>query len=314
MRKFNLDAWLKGKKTSIILALLVMFFWGSLFPMIKIGYRTFDIDTANIPSILFFAGIRFLLCGIVLLVLSARQSGKIELPDRTSVRPILTIALFAYILHYTCTYVGISKLDGSKAAILKQVGTLFIVCFAFLFRKEDKFTYKKLLGGLLGFASILVVNFNGKKWEANIYDLIIIAASVCSAINTVLSKNAYDHHKPLFITGWAQLIGGIVLLGIGLISGGNIGKFDFSSLLVLIYICFASCMAYALWNLLLKHQNMSSLNTIRFAETLFSSICSWILLGENIFRFEFVLSVILVCVGIIICNMRETKKHDKSCA
>ena len=67
MKKISL---LRNPLSSTLLALLVMFFWGSLFPMIKIGYNAFGVDTSNVASILLFAGLRFLLCGAVLITVS----------------------------------------------------------------------------------------------------------------------------------------------------------------------------------------------------------------------------------------------------
>lgn len=297
-----------NKKSSTLLALLVMFFWGSLFPMIKIGYQAFGVNTSSVPSILLFAGMRFVLCGgafMVVIALRGRKIGKsngLSLPDKSALVSILAIALTAYVLHYTCTYVGISHLESSKTAIIKQIGTLFIICFAFLFRKEDRFTVAKMIGGILGFASILVVNLNNLKFSISIWDILIMCASFCSVASMVFSKNAYDHHDPIFITAWAQLIGGIVLLIIGLTAGGSFGKFDIMSVLVIIYMCFASSMGYGLWNMLMKHNDMSRLNTIKFTETLFSAVCSWVILGENIFRWEYLVSFLLVCLGIMIGN------------
>ena len=41
-----------SKLKTVILSLIVMALWGSLFPFIKIGYSAFSIDSTNIPSIL----------------------------------------------------------------------------------------------------------------------------------------------------------------------------------------------------------------------------------------------------------------------
>ena len=48
---------------NICLPLVPMIFWGSLFPMIKVGYRAFAIDSTSVPDILMFAALRFLVCG-----------------------------------------------------------------------------------------------------------------------------------------------------------------------------------------------------------------------------------------------------------
>ncbi len=64
-----------SKIYGILLALLVMALWGSLFPFIKLGYQSFKIDTAFIPNLILFAGVRFLVCGVGITGYSAAKKG-----------------------------------------------------------------------------------------------------------------------------------------------------------------------------------------------------------------------------------------------
>ena len=310
MQENNIEKIFKDSRWATVLALVVMFFWGSLFPTIKIGYRVFGIDTAVWASILLFAGMRFVVCGIVQLGIYAKKHKKLEMPSRMSLAPILQIALTTYMLHYLCTYLGISHLPSAKTTILKQTGTLFIVCFAFLFRKEDSFSIKKLIGGLLGFASILVINLKGASIQFGMYDLLIIAASFFGVAGTVFSKNAYDHHDPFYVTAWAQLMGGVMLLTLGFMGKGAFTRFGLDSVAVFAYMCFASCAGYMLWAKLLKYNDMSKMNTLKFTETLFSALCSWALLGEDVFSPVYLISIVLVCAGIIIGNTNFAKRGN----
>ena len=50
----------------ILLALVVMLCWGSLYPTVKLGYEKFDIDTAYYPNLVLFAGLRFTVSGAVI--------------------------------------------------------------------------------------------------------------------------------------------------------------------------------------------------------------------------------------------------------
>ena len=52
-----------SKLSGIILSIIVMALWGSLFPFVKIGYKAFELDTSFIPNLILFAGLRFLVCG-----------------------------------------------------------------------------------------------------------------------------------------------------------------------------------------------------------------------------------------------------------
>ena len=53
-----------SKNKSIVYALLVMLLWGTLFPMVKLGYNAYNVVT--IGDILFFAGVRFTICGAII--------------------------------------------------------------------------------------------------------------------------------------------------------------------------------------------------------------------------------------------------------
>ena len=59
---------MKNNLKTIILSLVVMALWGSLFPMVKIGYNAFGISADYIPGILMFAGLRFLISGLVVCI------------------------------------------------------------------------------------------------------------------------------------------------------------------------------------------------------------------------------------------------------
>lgn len=49
------------KRRDIFSALFVMLLWGALFPLVKLGYRAFALETTG--DILLFAGLRFTVCG-----------------------------------------------------------------------------------------------------------------------------------------------------------------------------------------------------------------------------------------------------------
>ncbi|CAG7646601.1 hypothetical protein PAESOLCIP111_05200 [Paenibacillus solanacearum] len=57
-----------------IIASICCFLWGSSYPAIKIGFLLFDISPEDIPSKFVFAGYRFTLAGLALLLV-ARACG-----------------------------------------------------------------------------------------------------------------------------------------------------------------------------------------------------------------------------------------------
>ena len=122
-----------GNVKTVLLSLIVMALWGSLFPCIKIGYQAFCISGTDIPSILMFAGTRFTVCGVVICSIALCKKDKIQTPKVKTIGIFLFIGLFSIILHYAFLYIGISVTDSSKTALIKPFGSLIYVCFAFLF-------------------------------------------------------------------------------------------------------------------------------------------------------------------------------------
>ena len=288
------------KNKSILYALVVMLLWGTLFPMVKLGYGAFGIESTG--DILFFAGVRFTICGALICLYTLvkdKASYKAVLP---SLVPVLLSGLFAIILHYSFTYSALKLTDSSKTAILKQVGVLFYVCFSFLFFKDDKLTVKKLVGVFLGFSGIIAINLNSSGISFNLGDVLIIAASFCTVFSNVISKNVFRAVKPITATGVSQLFGGVVLLIVGKLLGGSMSFAFNQSSFIIIYICFASIFSYCIWFTVVKSGELSKLFIIKFAEPVFACVFGAILLGENIFKVQYLLAFLLIATGIYVSN------------
>ncbi len=299
----------------LLLSALVCALWGSLYTCIRYGYDAFAIDGKNdIPSIILFAGIRFLICGIILVASVSVKEKKLRLPGKRSVLPILLIALLTVILHYALTYIGLATTDGGKTSVLKQVGYLVVSCFAFLFCKDDKFTIGKLFGGILGFGSIIVMNLGSGGLSFSIGDVLIIIASFCSAGGNIVCKRSYQYESPVYIVAWSQLIGGLVLTVAGLATGGRFHAFTFGGALLLLYICAASIVAYCLWNILLKSNPLSLMSIYKFMEPLFGVIVSAVVAAvvqrENILSWNYLYALAILLIAIIAGNLNFHKKKE----
>ncbi len=293
---------------AIALSLLVMALWGSLFPFLKIGYRVFEIDSASIPDILMFAGMRFVVSGLVVCVYSFFRKEKLATPKGKQILNIFYSGLFAIVLHYAFTYIGISTTDSSKTALIKQLGVLLYVCFAFMFFKDEKFHVFKIIGAIVGFGGIFAINYKPGGISFSTGDLLIIGASFCSVAASIISKKCVAGNSPFWVTGISQLTGGAILLVAAFCMGGEMLHFTLKSTAVFAYICIASIAAYTLWYYVLKNNSLSKMFIIKFAEPLFACIFGAVLLGEDIFRLQYLAAFVLICTGIILGNKSEVTK------
>lgn len=294
-----------SKSKTIWLALLTMLLWGSLFPMVKLGMASYSVE--GTPDILLFAGIRFTICGAVICLFAALKDKKSYAPVKSSIVPILLSGLFAIVLHYAFTYIGLGTTDSSKTALLKQVGALIYVCISFVFIKEDRPTVQKIVGALVGFVGIVALNFSGNGFSLSIGDIFILGASFCTVISSVISKNVVNLVAPINVTGISQLFGGVVLLIAGIVMGGDV-KFALDpSILVMVYICIASITSYCIWYEILKKGELSKLFIIKFAEPVFACVFGALILGEDILKIQYLVAFILISGGICISNFAKKK-------
>ena len=290
------------KNKTLWLALLTMLLWGSLFPMVKLGFSAYVVNST--ADILLFAGIRFAICGSVICIFSAATNAGSYRPVGQAIVPILLSGVFAIILHYGFTYLGLELTDSSKTALLKQVGALIYVCFSFLFIKEDKPTVKKIVAAAIGFLGIIALNISTDGFSFSVGDILILCASFCTVFSNVISKKVFEKVTPVTATGVSQLLGGIVLLIIGIAMGGTVHFAWDSSLWIMVYICAASIVSYCIWFGAVKNGELSKLFIIKFAEPVFACIFGALILGENIWKVQYLIAFLLISGGILISNLR----------
>ncbi len=295
-----------SKSKTVWLALLTMLLWGSLFPMVKLGFSAYAVEST--ADILLFAGIRFVICGGVICLFASIKAPSSYRPVKASLLPILLSGVFAIILHYGFTYLGLELTDSSKTALIKQVGALFYVCFSFLFIKEDKPTVKKIIAVAVGFLGIIALNISADGFSFSMGDLLILCASFCTVFSNVISKKVFEKVSPITSTGVSQLFGGIVLFVVGIAMGGNVHfKLD-TSLWIMAYICAASIVSYCIWFGIVKNGELSKLFIIKFAEPVFACIFGALILGENIWKIQYLIAFLLISGSIWFSNAKPKKK------
>lgn len=283
-----------------------MVLWGSLFPMVKLGYGAFGIS--DVGDILAFAGMRFLVCGAIITLFSLiRNPGSCRMSGK-ELGGVLLCGVFSIILHYACTYIGLNLTGGSKTAIIKQLGAVFYICFSALFFADDKLNVHKVIGLLLGLGGIIAINTTSQGVSFQWGDLLIIGASFCTVFANVVGKKATQSVEPVAMTGISQLFGGAVLLAVGFVCGGKLTHVvptTPSQLAVFSVILALSTASYCVWYMVVQKEKLSKLFIIKFSEPLFAAAFSWLLLGENVWQLNYLAAFLLISGGILVANIKK---------
>ena len=299
-----------GTLPGLILGCLVSCgLWGSAYPCVKIGYELFGITGSDVASRLVFAGTRFTIAGIMVVVGVSIAQRRALLPAKRDLSAIGILALFQTVLQYFFFYGGLSHAAGVTSSIIGAAAYFFAILFAALIFKTENLTRKAVIGCTIGFAGVVLVNLGGSGDAAFSFALngegFILLSSIAGAISTCFIAVLGRTYDSVLLSGWQFVTGGVVLLGCGLAMGGSLCPISPGPALALIlYMGFISAMAYTLWSRLLAANPVSRVSIFGFMTPVFGAAMSAVLLGEtNAVNPLFALiALALVSAGIVIVN------------
>lgn len=299
-----------GTLPGLILGCLVSCgLWGSAYPCVKIGYELFGITGSDVASRLVFAGTRFTIAGIMVVVGVSIAQRRALLPAKRDLSAIGILALFQTVLQYFFFYGGLSHAAGVTSSIIGAAAYFFAILFAALIFKTESLTRKAVIGCAIGFAGVVLVNLGGSGDAAFSFALngegFILLSSVAGAISTCFIAVLGRTHDSVLLSGWQFVTGGVVLLGCGLAMGGSLCPISPGPALALIlYMGFISAMAYTLWSRLLAANPVSRVSIFGFMTPVFGAAMSAVLLGETdaVNPLFALIALALVSAGIVIVN------------
>lgn len=289
-----------------LLACLCCLLWGSATPAIKIGYEWFGIGTNDVASRILFAGVRFTIAGILTAIFGSMIAGKVLFPQKISWGMVCKLGMVQTVFQYIFFYMGLAYTTGVKSAIINGSQTFIAILIACLVFRYEKLTLKKFLGCLIGFAGVIVINFDPNGLTGGFTfrgEGAILMAAIAYAFSSALVKKYSQKESPVVLSGYQFIFGGIIMMIFGLIMGGQLSGWSLKSVTLLVYMALISSVAYSVWGILLKHNPVGKVAVYSFTNPIFSVILSFIFLGESSsFGIELVLALVLVCGGIYLVN------------
>lgn len=305
----------QNKLAVIVIASFCSLLWGSAFPVLKVSHSELQMAQGDTIAQIVFAGMRFLLAGLMILLFLFLTDPK---NLRVKRQHILILTLFGALqtaLQYYFFYNGLQKVSGMQGAILTSSGTFLAVILAHYFYKDDRLNGKKVIGIVAGIAGIWLAN-----WDQNFQfqfritgEGYMIFAALTSAVTTIMAKELASDIHPVTLTGWQLTIGALLLLIIGLpqLDDGAI-TFTAFGWVLLLYAGLLSAVAFALWFTLLKYNKAGEMSIYNFLTPVFGAFLSALFIpGESLNMF-IAGAIVLVAIGIIGVNYQGNKKMNKN--
>ncbi|MBM6683902.1 DMT family transporter [Collinsella intestinalis] len=293
-----------------LLALVCCALWGSAIPCIKIGYDLLGIASSDVPSELVFAGLRFMLAGVLALAAAALTERRIPRIARGNGHMVVKLALAQTIVQYAFFYVGVSHASGVKGSIVNASSTFLAILVAALVFRQERLTARKIWGCAIGFAGVVLVNLTGSGLGGAMSltgEGFILVAALSYATSSALIRVYAQREDPVALSGYQFVLGGAILAGAGVLAGGHLPEVSPAGIAMLVYLAFVSGIAYSLWSILLKHNPTSRVVIYGFMNPVFGVVLSSMLLGEAAALpwQQTACALALIVAGIIIVNRPE---------
>lgn len=286
-----------------LFALTAAVAWGWAYPLIKLGFAEFGITQGMTGSKMVFAGIRFSLSGVIILLMAQLTGRDFQLRSARDSWYILLFALLNTTLHYAFFYFGLSYSEGSRAAILNSLSVFSVVIFACLFFKSDRMTLRKLMGCVVGFAGILSLNLGSAEsghftWLG---DGMIILNALCGAVTSLLIRGLGKRIDVFVGTGLALAIGGLLLVVPGLLWNGTLPRITLLGCVYFVLLIGISTVGFGLYNKLLTCNPVGKVAIYNSLIPVVGAVTSCLCLNET-FHFKYLVAGLLAAAGIYIIN------------
>ncbi len=289
-----------------LIACLCCLLWGSATPSIKIGYEWFGIGANDLASRILFAGIRFTLAGVLAVIFGSLIAKKPLVPKKDSWGMVCKLGMVQTVFQYVFFYMGVAYTTGVKTAIINGTHTFIAILIACLVFRYEKLNMRKLIGCLMGFTGVIIINYDPSGMTGGFTlkgEGALLIAALAYGLSSALVKTYSQQENPVVLSGYQFIFGGIVMTIFGLFMGGKLTGWNVKSVMLLVYLALISSVAYSLWSVLLQHNPIGKVAVYAFMNPIFTVLLSCVILDESSsFGWRLVVALGLVCGGIYMVN------------
>jgi len=253
--------------------------WGTTWAAIRVGLQ-------GIPPLTGVA-LRFSIAGLVLVALSPVFGARFE-----SSRREWTVwginAVFTFIVAYSILYWAEQWIPSGLAAVLFATFPLLVALLAHFVLPEERLTWRRGLGILVGFAGVAVIfSEDFRKLlgpQVAFAAAVMLLCPVCSAIGSVAVKKWGGGIHPLSTAAVPMLLCGLILGPIAWFAeAGRSVTFNRASILALFYLALiGSALPFTLYFWLLKSLPATRVSLINYAVPVVAVVVGHFALDEPV--------------------------------
>ncbi len=284
--------------------LLCAVLWGSAFPAIKTVYGIWREEALDVGprDLWWFAGVRFVIAGAVLLIVARRPVAELRATPKTR---LLGFALSQTYFQYVFFYLAMALASGSLASLLTSTGSFWWMVLAPLLLGTPWPTGRQWIALVIGAAGItLATAAPGAGSGSPVLGVVLmLAATGSGALGLVQFGRLRETIGARAATGWSLLGGGGLLLATGWPAFARAEVLLSPPVIVLtLWLALVSASAFSLWNHLSTRHPVPLLAGYRFLIPLCGMVESLIVIEEESAGWGLIIGAVLVVASLIMAQ------------
>jgi len=294
-------------KKHYIMAIIAVLLWSTAFTGVKIGLEYAD------P--LFFAGIRFMLAGLMVIPFTGKAKGYFS-HARRNWKVVLSLALTQTAVMYGFYFNGVDRVPAAIAAIVMGSEPLIMAIIAHLFIHDDKLSLRKLLSLAMGVGGVVLIsldrNFGDATGLRELYGiLLLVLACISGSLSQVIVKKRTEN--PIFLNSQQIFLGGFILFIASLLSPETIPQqLPPEFFIALAWLGFVSAFGFSIWYTLLQRPEIkvSEINMFKFLVPLSGAALSWMIFPDDNPNLVSFIGMVIISASVILFYKRKQQKSE----
>jgi drug/metabolite transporter (DMT)-like permease len=307
--KFAAQVYSKGN--TIFWAIVACLLWSTAYAGIKLGLQY---DTP-----LHFAGLRFMIAGLMLLPFTVRPSSYIRM-IREHYKLALSVMVLQSLLNYSLFYLGMNLVPGSLGAVIVGSQPLVTAVVAAMMDKEEKLTRSKIITIVFGISGVILISAGRQAFRIGtalefMGVILILGANIATAVSNVIVSLKSRGMNPVVLSSFSLGVGGLIIYLASIPIEGTVRVHrPFLYWADLAWLSFISAFAFSLWFKLLQRPGVkvSELNLWKFIIPVVGAILSWLLVpGEHPEMLTFA-GMIIITLSLVLFFVTSDKSRSLS--
>ena len=262
---------------------------------IKLGLET-------LPAF-FSVGVRFFIASVILYIYALKL--KLKFPkDITSHIFFFYFGLIFFAIPYGLVYWGEQYIGSGLTSVLFSIMPFYTILLSIKMYPEEKITFRKTAGLLLGFVGILLIFGDqidlGFEHDLSLYGMIAVMLSpLFSAWGSIKGKKVGHQYQPAILNTLPMLYASISFLIVSYFTEST-ETLDLTGVawFSLFYLgIFGTAVAFIVYFWMLKHTSILLMSTVTFITPPLALVWGWLVLDEQI-TLKLVVGMIIVFTGV----------------